>query len=162
MPRNCTVCIHPDRNSIDQALLAAEPYRHIAARTGTSTGSLQRHKHDHLRQSLTRALEVREREHGDSLLAQLEELQARTMDILSKAEADGDWRNALSAIGQAKGLLELRSQAEREATWDNEHAARRPATINISSLIITPHTGPLREGDELPRSDVVDVPVLAG
>ncbi len=124
--------------------------------------ALLRHKQDHIPTALSHALEARELQHGKSLLEQLEALQVRAMDILDKAEADGDWRNALSAIGQAKGLLELRSQAEREATWDNEHAARRPGMIDISSIIVTPHTGPWREGDELPRSDVVDAPVLAG
>ncbi len=105
---------------------------------------------------MSRALQVREQEHGDSLLEQLEELQARTMDILDKAEADGDWRNALSAIGQAKGLLELRSQAEREATWDHEQDPRR---IDISGLIITPHTGLLREGDPEPQQ-LIDVSAI--
>ena len=44
MPRTCTVCTHLKREAIDQALVSGEPFRHIAAQTGTSTGALQRHE----------------------------------------------------------------------------------------------------------------------
>jgi hypothetical protein len=48
MPRPCTVCNHPDRDSINKSLMESAPYRAIAVRTGTSTGALQRHKNERL------------------------------------------------------------------------------------------------------------------
>ena len=47
MPRSCSICAHDARAEIDRALVAGEPFRHIAARFHTSTGALQRHKADH-------------------------------------------------------------------------------------------------------------------
>jgi len=107
MPRTCTICIHPARSSIDQALIAQEPFRHIASRTGTSTTALQRHKKDHIPLSLRKAQDAEEIAHADGLLDQIRELQARAMGILAKAEKAGDLRTALAAIGQARNVLEL-------------------------------------------------------
>ncbi len=110
MPRTCTVCTHAEREAIDQALVSGEPFRHIAARTGTSTGALQRHKQEHIPEALAKATEARELAHADSLAEQIQNLSARTMRILDKAEKAGDLRTALAAIGQAKGVLELKAK----------------------------------------------------
>lgn len=107
MPRTCTVCQHPDRPAIDAALLAGEPFRHIAARTGTSTGALQRHKEEHLPIALVHAKEVEQVAQADDLLAQVRDLQRRTLRILDDAEKAGDRRTALAAIREARGNLEL-------------------------------------------------------
>lgn len=48
MSRACTVCAHPDYKTIDQALLAGQSLRNIAARFGTSRSALHRHAHFHL------------------------------------------------------------------------------------------------------------------
>jgi hypothetical protein len=45
--RTCSVCGHPERQGIDQALAAHEPYRDIAGRFGTSKSALHRHRHTH-------------------------------------------------------------------------------------------------------------------
>ncbi len=138
MPRTCTVCTHPDRNGIDNALLGGEPFRHIAKRTGTSTGSLQRHKKDHIAQSLSLALEVREQAHGESVLSQVEGLRDRTIAILDRAE--------------------------QEAALEERHDPRT-AVFDVSCLVVTPHSGPVFEGeddedeDEEPR-EVIDVRAL--
>jgi hypothetical protein len=47
MPRPCSLCQHPEREAIDQALAAKEPYRDIAARFGTSPAALHRHQQRH-------------------------------------------------------------------------------------------------------------------
>ncbi len=107
MPRVCTICNHPDRAAIDAALLAGEPYRHIAARTDTSTGALQRHKEEHLPVTLVRAREAEDAAHADDLLAQVRDLQSRALAILDTAEAAGELRTALAAIREARGNLEL-------------------------------------------------------
>jgi transposase-like protein len=44
MPRPCSVCEHPDRQAIEQALATQEPYRRIATRYGTSPAALYRHQ----------------------------------------------------------------------------------------------------------------------
>jgi len=107
VPRACSVCTHPERAAIDAALAEEEPYRHIAARFGASATALRRHKADHLPAGLTLAHEAADAAQADDLLAQLRDLQARTLRILATAEAAGDLRTALGAIGQARSNLEL-------------------------------------------------------
>lgn len=106
MPRTCTICTHERRSEIDAALLAEEPYRRIAARFGTSTGALQRHK-EHLPEHLAKAHEAQEVAQADNLLEQVKDLQARALSILDKAETAGDLRTAVSAIREARAIFEL-------------------------------------------------------
>ena len=47
MPRPCSICRHPERQAMDQALAANEPFRYIANRFGTSPAALHRHYHGH-------------------------------------------------------------------------------------------------------------------
>jgi len=55
MARTCTVCTHAERAAIDRALVAGEPFRHIASRQGVSTTALQRHKAEHIPAALAAA-----------------------------------------------------------------------------------------------------------
>jgi hypothetical protein len=48
MPRPCSICIHPQRQAIDHALITGEAFRNMAPRFGTSVTALHRHKHEHL------------------------------------------------------------------------------------------------------------------
>jgi hypothetical protein len=107
MPRTCTLCAHPELEAINRALVAGEPYRHIAARFDTSTGALQRHKAEHLPATLAKAAEAEEVAHADDLLAQVRDLQARTLAILEAAEETRQHRTALGAIREARSNLEL-------------------------------------------------------
>ena len=107
MPRRCTVCDHKDREAIDAALVAAEPFRHIASRHSVTTTALQRHKANHLPGHLAQAQEAEEIAQADDLLAQVQDLQRRALAILTKAERSGDLRVALQAIREARSNLEL-------------------------------------------------------
>ena len=107
MPRRCTVCDHPQRHSIDEALVSGAPYRSVAKRFGLSESAVYRHKTEHLPVHLLKAREVEEVAQTDELLEQVRHLQAHALDILERAEKDGDLRTALAAISQARGNLEL-------------------------------------------------------
>jgi hypothetical protein len=48
MGKPCTVCAHPDRNTIDIALEAGHPLRRIARTHGVSKTALHRHHNRHL------------------------------------------------------------------------------------------------------------------
>ncbi len=123
MPRVCTICNHTERAAINAALLDGTPYRHIAARYGTSTGALQRHKEEHLPVALVQAKEAEDIAEADDLLGQVRALQGRAMTILDKAEAAGDLRTALTAIREARGNLELLARLLGEL--------QEGATINV-------------------------------
>ncbi len=107
MPRTCTICTHPERAAIDAALIAGEPYRNIAERHGVSVGALFRYKSDRLPAALVHAKEAEQVVHADDLLAQVRDLQRRTLGILNSAEETGDRRTALAAIREARGCIEL-------------------------------------------------------
>ena len=113
--------------------MACEPFRHIAKRTGTSTAALHRHKKDHIPLSLRRAQDAEEVAHADSLLDQIQELQARAMGILEQAERAGDLRTALAAIGQARGVLELQAKVAGEME-SGQAGNQLPAHISIQAL----------------------------
>jgi hypothetical protein len=106
MPRHCTVCKHPDRETIDALLVGGEPYRDIAQQFGVSFYAVHRHK-SHLNGALLRAKEAKEVAHADSLLEQVKSLQSKALSILAQAEKTGNLKTALLAIREARGCLEL-------------------------------------------------------
>src|SRR5215217_1908507 len=107
MPRRCTVCDHPERHSIDEALVTGAPYRSVAKRFERSESAVYRHKTEHLPAHLLKAKEVEEAARADDLLDQVRNLQGHALGILERAEKAGDLRTALAAISQARGNLEL-------------------------------------------------------
>lgn len=109
MPRTCTVCAHPQRDAIDLALLAGEPYRHIAARWKLSTGALQRHR-DHLPGTLAKAHEAAEAVSAGTLLDRLKELNLETRDILKETREGKNHDLALKAIARVEKQLELEAK----------------------------------------------------
>jgi hypothetical protein len=106
MPR-CTICSHAEREAIEQALLAGQPFRAVAVCFGTSATALFRHKQDHLPVALLSAQGAAEIAHGDNLLEQVRTLQSKTHAILARAEAAGQLTVALQAVREARGCLEL-------------------------------------------------------
>jgi transposase-like protein len=119
MPRTCTICSHQQRQSIDEELLAGKPFRNIAQRFGTSGTALFRHK-AHLSGAMVKAQEAKEVVRADSLLGQVQELQAKILAILRKAEGAGDLRTATAAIGQARQNLELLGKLAGELGPDTQ------------------------------------------
>lgn len=112
MPRTCTICSHPERDAIDAALLAGEACTQIAARYSTNEQkigrmALQRHKADHIPAAMAEAHGAAAVASADTLLDQVRDLQRKTLKLLAQAERAGDLRTAVSAIGQARGNLEL-------------------------------------------------------
>jgi len=107
MPRRCTVCDHPERHSIDEALVSGAPYRSVAKRFGLSESAVYRHKTEHVPAHLLKAKDAEEAARADDLLEQVRNLQVHALDILERAEKTGDLRTALAAISQARGNLEL-------------------------------------------------------
>lgn len=110
MSRTCTICVHEQRHDIEVALVRRDSYRTIARRFSVSKDALGRHAREHLPEVLIRAEEAKEEMRADDLLAQVRELQTRTLAILQAAHDSGEHRTALSAIGQARANLELQAK----------------------------------------------------
>ncbi len=107
MPRTCTICNHPDRERIDQALVEGGAYRVIAKQYGVSAPATFRHKLNHLPKAMVRAHEAKQAASADNLLANVCSLQKRANRILRKAEKSEDHRIALSAIRELRNTVEL-------------------------------------------------------
>jgi len=97
MPRRCTVCDHPERHRIDEALVTGAQYRSVARRFELSESAVYRHKTEHLPAHLLKAREVEEVARADDLLDQVRHLQTHALDFLERAEKAGDLRTALAA-----------------------------------------------------------------
>jgi hypothetical protein len=108
MPQPCTVCQHPERDAIDAALcVGCASVRGLAEQYGLTEASVRRHKDTHLVRTLALARKSPEVARADTLLDQVKDLQARTLAILDAAEEAGERREALAAIREARGNLEL-------------------------------------------------------
>ena len=107
MPRTCTICTHKDRDAIDKALVAREPFRTIADRFGVTKTSLIRHSDDHIPAALVKAQAATDAANADNLLAQVVDLRDKALGILGKAEESNDLRTAIAAIREARGCVEL-------------------------------------------------------
>jgi hypothetical protein len=107
VPRSCNVCTHPEKETIDEALVGGTALSELAAIYRVSDDSLGRHKANHLPAKLVMAQAAEEVAQADTLLEQVRNLQRRALEILDKAEDAGELRTALGAIREARGNLEL-------------------------------------------------------
>lgn len=107
MPRQCSICEHPRRDDVDDALLRNETLRKIAKRFETSITALHRHRQGHIPRALSKAKEAQEAVRGDSLLDRLRQLNAETQDVLRAAKSASNHELRLKAIGRAEKQLEL-------------------------------------------------------
>jgi hypothetical protein len=107
MPRICTICSHRDRALIDAAIVAQTSFRDIAGQFRIAKSALHRHRNDHLPRTLIKAKEAEEVLNASSLIKRLQGYQAKVDRILSLAQKEGDLRVACTAIGQARGIIEL-------------------------------------------------------
>ena len=107
MPRVCTICGHPERSDINEALLRSDSLRNIAERFGTSVTALHRHKTEHLPVHLVKATAAAEILDADRLIEHLESLRRETLDILAAAKISGDSQMMLKAIARAESQLRL-------------------------------------------------------
>lgn len=136
MPRVCSVCTHPERAAIDAALLGGEPYRRIASRLGASTTALQRHK-AHIPAHLSTAHEAEAVASADDLLDQVRALQRKALDLLSKAEREGDYRTALAGVREARACLELLLEVSGELDRRSVvNIAVNPQWIQLRTVIV--------------------------
>ena len=126
MPRPCSICQHPQRSEVEQALIDGEPFRVVAARFGTSTSTLQRHK-AHLPAELVRAKQAAEVSQSDDLLQKVANLENDARRIQRKAEKAGDLRTAVSAIRELTRVIELLAKLRGELQ-------AQPTTINVQVI----------------------------
>ena len=68
---------------------------------------MYRHQQGHLTVTLLKARDAHQVAYPDSLLAQLQSLQQKGLEILAMAEDKDDLRSALAALKELRGTVEL-------------------------------------------------------
>lgn len=109
MARECTVCSHPDVFTINEHLVGIGgklSLRNIAKQFDVNYQAVNRHR-QHIPQLLVKASQAMEVADADDLLAKVEELRVKAMDVLTEAEEAHDYRVMLAAIDRASKQLEL-------------------------------------------------------
>lgn len=114
MPRTCTICLHPEREAINQALVGPEGYRAVAQRFAASPDAMYRHKADHLPIALVKATEAAQIADADTLAAKLRMLTIDAQRIRDKAEAAGDLRAAIVGNRELVRIVELMAKLAGE------------------------------------------------
>lgn len=113
MPRACSICNHPERNSITNDILARRPLRWIAARhPDISINALSRHVKHHVTKALRKVAPgdvtmTMATELAEPVLVSMRKLQARALRILQTAEKAKDFSIALAAIREVRRGYEL-------------------------------------------------------
>jgi hypothetical protein len=115
--RTCSLCKHPKRHEIDEAMANHVPLRALTKQFGTSIGTLSRHK-EHMIQGYARILPERKdvlappdpaklEEAARSHLGEVVDLKHRAMAALDKAEEADNNPAAVVWFREVRSTLEL-------------------------------------------------------
>jgi hypothetical protein len=117
MPRTCTICTHPERPAIEQALVTNESYRNIAEHFVVSVGALTRHKAEHLPAALVQATKAQQDEDAIDVMIELRRLFRRVNLLLDACDAwlrdpDDPTRYTLEPRADELSVIYLEPDAE--------------------------------------------------
>jgi hypothetical protein len=173
MPQVCTICRHPQRLEIEQALVNRNTYRHIAKHFKVSTTALVRHR-DHIAGVIAQQTAERETTRSRTLLEDIrtgegraERLYQQAEEILAGALKDNDRRSALQAIRaavdvmtEARSYLELRGELTNELGRDRTQG---PMCIQVICPGVTPGGPmPMIAYQAQAEAEVVEIGLLQG
>ena len=126
MPRPCAVCDHPERDSIDAAIVAGQSIRGIARRYGVSKDSVSRHAQNHLPETLRKAHAVKELTRADDLLGRVETLITEAEGLIEHGKGE-----TVNVRAWSSGISELRKCLELLARVTGELDERPQITLSM-------------------------------
>lgn len=112
MARNCTICHHHRRDSIDKLLLSGEQLNAVARRFSVSPDAVFRHR-KHMQAVMANAAAAMEQggiSYGSSLLAEVARIRADAERLQHEHESRRDLRGALRAIETRLSVIELEAR----------------------------------------------------
>jgi hypothetical protein len=132
MARICTICTHPKRAAIEIALGTAEPIDQVAKRFDVSTGSVTRHRTNHLAPMLEGSgvplpgpgrRKVIEATMGSYAGAVVESIRTVARDRLDRSlshedQLDALWDQAVEQLTEAGKLRQLVDPETKEVRFD--------------------------------------------
>lgn len=139
MPQPCSICTHPQREAINEALATGAPNRRVAAQYGVTESAIRRHKASgHISKKLTKAAMAHERLDATKLLEIMEKLLGEAIQTLKDAKVSRDDRTRLAAINTAanlgRTLLEVTGELKNAPTIN---ILLSPQWIQIRSVVLT-------------------------
>ncbi|MFA5332828.1 MAG: hypothetical protein WC342_10685 [Methanoregula sp.] len=144
--QKCRVCDHKNRDQIEKMLLSSGTsgtvngvsLRDIQKMFKIPKSSLLRHKENHLKPGVLCAVERAEDNRlvriADNTLDQVKDLNQQTCNILAACLSDGDRKNALAAVREARGLIE--TQAKLLGQFSPSTAVQ--VNVGTPSLVTSP------------------------
>jgi len=158
MPQTCSVCKHPEKLAIEDALLRKVPMSRIARQTKTGLWSINRHK-KHMAAGVVRAApyEVSQTLSAVSLLNRVESLLAECRGIADAAKRNKSWAAAVSALREVRGCIELLGKLDGQLKaagelhlHQHQHLhVEAPRTVEELDLEIARNVGEATSGFEL-------------
>ena len=108
----CTICKHPDREKIDEAIIAGRSIRQIVdSFGGTSRETVRRHT-KHVLAIVRKHDEIQQLAHAGSLRAKLTMREVDLLRIQQQAEVNKDLTTAIAAIRELRQCHELQAKIE--------------------------------------------------
>jgi len=135
----CSVCRRPDRADIDARLVAGESERSVGAIFKIPKSSIHAHRAKCVAGALSEAIARERAEVGDRLLAQLDFLLSKSLDVISRSEAKRNDALLLKGIAQSLDVLRLRAdlsvkpQPPNRVTYNVSFINGRPVTTTIDA-----------------------------
>ena len=103
----CTICQHPQRQEIDQALIAgSSTLAALGQEYGLSTSALHRHK-AHLQAKVNRAQDQLQDNLRQGCIFWLSQALEMTMQTAKAAQAEGNGKIVLQAVSQVTRLIKI-------------------------------------------------------
>jgi hypothetical protein len=163
MSQKCSVCHHPKRTEIEQALIIGDSLRDISGQFGPSKTAIARHR-PHIADAIIRSIESRGLARTATLLediqvgrARAELLYSTAEHILNTALQKGEQQTALAAIKsavnvlkEARGFMELSGQITGEL--------QQSPTTQITIVMPAPVSSP----DPLNSCPAIDITPTRG
>jgi hypothetical protein len=110
MPQICTICTHPERAAIEQAMVGDQPNRAIARQWRVSKDAVARHKEEHLPARVVKAQEATDLRQALDVVAQLKTINRVTLSILKGAHETRNDKIALAAVDRVQRQIELQAR----------------------------------------------------
>jgi len=134
IPRTCTICSHPARETIDSALIRRTPYRNIAQRFSVSETALSRHLNDHLAEYVQQALSHYGLQKGVKVLARLSGVIEKLEAYLENAE---DSKEFVVVAAEFRKELELIAKLQGELAQEGTTTIiTNPEYVEVRTLIV--------------------------
>jgi hypothetical protein len=118
MPRACTVCNHPERVQIEQAIVSGIAFRRIAAQFSISATSVRRHKENCIGEAVQALQAEREVQSAWNIFTEMEWIHTETHLIYNDTRAEMDHASSLRALSESRKLIELQHELSSQSDDD--------------------------------------------